>query len=195
MSVQTKAELRSELRKIRQAFVKHRESNSISIAEVIKYPLNRAFDAVMVVAGYLPFGSEADPHDVMTAAQSRGKPLVLPCLSASEAPMVFRHWTMGDPTEAAPGGFQQPLYSQMILEPDLILLPMLGFDREGNRIGQGAGHYDRALELRPSALRIGIAWSVQEVSAIPADPWDVPLDAILTEAEWIVPASSRLKRV
>ncbi len=195
MSPQTKAELRSELRKIRQAFVKKRESRILSISEIIKHPLKRAFDGAKIVAGYLPFGSEADPHDVMTSAQSLGKPLVLPCLSASDAPMAFRCWTMGDPTETAPGGFQQPLSSQTILEPDLILLPLLGFDREGNRIGQGAGHYDRALELRPSALRIGIAWSVQEVSAIPADPWDVPLDAIMTEAEWIVPAASRLKRV
>jgi 5-formyltetrahydrofolate cyclo-ligase len=193
MSVQTKAELRSELRKIRQAFVKQRLLKTIPIAETVIHPLNRALAGARVVASYLPVGSEADPHDVMALAQNLGKPLVLPCLTAREAPLVFRFWTMGDPTETAPGGFQQPLSSQMILEPDLILLPMLGFDHQGNRIGQGSGHYDRALELRPSALRIGIAWSVQEVSAIPADPWDVPLDAILTEAEWILPAASRLK--
>jgi len=194
MSVQTKAELRSELRKIRQAFVKQRFSKALPIEEAVIHPLNRVFDAAKVVAGYLPVGSEADPHDVMTSALSHGKPLVLPCLSAKDAPLVFRCWAMDDPTETAPGGFQQPLSSQMILEPDLILLPMLGFDRMGNRIGQGAGHYDRALELRPTALRIGIAWSVQEVDTIPADPWDVPLDAIMTEAEWILPTESRLKR-
>ena len=193
MSVSTKTELRSELRKVRQTFVKERFLNTIPIAEVVSHPLNRALDAARVVASYLPVGSEADPHDVMTSAHNHGKPLVLPCLTAREAPLVFRLWSPGDPTETAPGGFQQPLSSQVILEPDLILLPMLGFDRQGNRIGQGAGHYDRALALRPSALRIGIAWSIQEVSAIPADPWDVPLDAIMTEAEWIVPAASRLK--
>ena len=193
MSVQTKAELRSELRKARQEFVKERFLKTIPIAETVIHPLNRALDGARVVASYLPVGSEADPSDVMTSAQSHGKPLVLPYLTTREAPLVFRFWEMGDPTETAPGGFQQPLSSQTILEPDLILLPMLGFDRLGNRIGQGAGHYDRALELRPSALRIGIAWSVQEVPAIPADPWDVPLDAIMTEAEWIVPTVSRLK--
>lgn len=194
MSVQTKAALRSELRKIRQAFVKQRFSRIISIPELVKAPLSRVFDAAKVVAGYLPLGSEADPHDVMTSALSHGKLLALPCLMAKDAPLVFHCWAMDDPTETAPGGFQQPLSSQMILEPDLILLPMLGFDREGNRIGQGAGHYDRALELRPTALRIGVAWSVQEVDTIPADPWDVPLDAIMTEAEWILPAATRLKR-
>jgi len=194
MSVQTKATLRSELRKIRQAFVKQRFSKVLSIEEAVKHPLSCVFDAAKIVAGYLPVGSEADPHDVMTSALSHGKPLVLPCLSAKDAPLVFRCWAMDDPTETAPGGFQQPLSSQNVLEPDLILLPMLGFDRMGNRIGQGAGHYDRALELRPTALRIGIAWSVQEVDTIPADPWDVPLDAIMTEAEWIVPTASRLIR-
>lgn len=193
MSIQTKEELRKELRKTRQAFVKQRSSKIFPLVASVEQPLKRAFEAANVISSYLPVGSEADPHDVMKFAANHGKPLVLPCLTTREAPLAFRHWTPGDPTETAPGGFQQPISSQFILEPDLILLPLLGFDRSGNRIGQGAGHYDRALALRPAAMRIGIAWSVQEVGGIPADPWDVPLDAIMTEAEWIVPSASRLK--
>jgi 5-formyltetrahydrofolate cyclo-ligase len=194
MSVRTKAALRSELRKIRQAFVKQRNSKILPIAEAVRHPLIRLLDASSVVAGYLPVGSEADACDVITSALSFGKSLVLPCLSEKDAPLAFRRWAMNDPTETAPGGFQQPSSSHNVLEPDLILLPLLGFDRMGNRIGQGAGHYDRALELRPTALRIGMAWSVQEVDTIPADPWDVPLDAIMTEGEWIIPSASRLQR-
>jgi len=195
MSVRTKAALRSELRKIRQAFVIQRKSKILPIAEAVRHPLIRLLDASSVVAGYLPVGSEADACDVMASALSFGKSLVLPWLSEKDAPLAFRRWAMNDPTETAPGGFQQPTSSHNMLEPDLILLPLLGFDRIGNRIGQGAGHYDRALELRPTALRIGMAWSVQEVDTIPADPWDVPLDAIMTEAEWILPTASRFKRV
>lgn len=145
-----------------------------------------------VVAGYLPVGSEADMRDLMTSYAARGTEWCLPCLSAMDEPMVFRAWTPGDATETAPGRFQQPNSSHKIAEPDLILLPLLGFDRMGTRLGQGAGHYDRALESIPDALRIGVGWSVQEVDQLPADPWDMPLDAIMTEAEWIVPASSRL---
>lgn len=145
-----------------------------------------------VVAGYLPVGSEADLRDIMTSYAKSGTNWCLPWLATREAPMIFRHWTPGDATETAPGGFQQPLSSSAMLEPNLILLPLLGFDRSGSRLGQGAGHYDKALEHMPAALRIGIGWSVQQVDHLPADPWDMPLDAILTEKEWIVPPSSRL---
>ena len=147
-----------------------------------------------VVAGYLPVGSEADLRAVMTSYAEGGTSWCLPWLSARNAPMLFRAWKPGDETEIAPGGFAQPLSSSSIANPDLILLPLLGFDRSGNRLGQGAGHYDRALEHMPDALRVGVAWSVQEVAEVPVDPWDMPLDAILTEAEWIVPAKSRLER-
>lgn len=164
------------------------------MSAIVAPHLESALNHATVVAAYLPVGSEADPHDVMAAVRRRGRRMSLPFLSAMDAPMAFRSWDVGDPTETAPGGFQQPLFSHELLEPDLIFLPLLGFDRYGNRIGQGAGHYDRALATRLDALRIGIAWSVQEVSAIPADPWDVPLDAIMTEAEWIVPVGSRLER-
>ena len=60
-------------------------------------------------------------------------------------------------------------------------------DRRGNRLGQGAGQYDRAFAAHPAAWRIGVAWSVQQVDALAPDPWDVPLHAIVTESEWIVP--------
>ena len=74
------------------------------------------------------------------------------------------------------------------LTPDIVLTPLVGFDRRGTRLGQGAGHYDRAFAAHPAAWRVGIAWSVQEVDALPADAWDVPLHAIATEREWIVVA-------
>ena len=69
--------------------------------------------------------------------------------------------------------------------PDVILLPLIGFDRALNRLGQGAGYYDRACAALPDARRIGLAWNVQEWPALPADPWDVPLDAVATQREWI----------
>jgi 5-formyltetrahydrofolate cyclo-ligase len=60
-----------------------------------------------------------------------------------------------------------------------------GFDRTGNRIGYGAGHYDRAFAAHPHARRVGIAWSFQQLPQIPVDTWDVPLHAIATDCEWI----------
>jgi 5-formyltetrahydrofolate cyclo-ligase len=71
--------------------------------------------------------------------------------------------------------------------PDLILTPLVAFDRSLARLGQGAGHYDRAFARYPLARRIGVAFSVQEVERLPTDAWDVPLHAIVTEREWIAP--------
>ena len=66
----------------------------------------------------------------------------------------------------------------------MILTPLLAFDAALNRLGQGAGHYDRAFAANAGAWRIGVAWSVQRVETLPADPWDVPLHNIITEQGW-----------
>lgn len=79
---------------------------------------------------------------------------------------------------------RQPLLSAPPRAPDLIVTPLLGFDRAGRRIGYGAGHYDRAFQQFPGAHRIGFAWAMQEVTCVPHDPWDVPLHAIVTEREF-----------
>jgi 5-formyltetrahydrofolate cyclo-ligase len=86
----------------------------------------------------------------------------------------------------------QPLLSAEACAPDLILTPLVGFDRALNRLGQGAGYYDRAFAARPDSLRIGIAWSIQECDGLMTDPWDMPLDAVLTEKEWITAPHSRI---
>jgi 5-formyltetrahydrofolate cyclo-ligase len=91
-------------------------------------------------------------------------------------------------TEAGPWNVLQPPASAPALSPDVVLVPLVLGDRAGNRIGHGKGHYDRALShLREgrTIFTIGIAWEMQiSAEPIPADPWDVPLDAIATPAEW-----------
>jgi len=94
--------------------------------------------------------------------------------------------------EQADFGFLQPLPSAEICNPDLILTPLVGFDRSLNRLGQGAGYYDRAFAALPDSLRIGIAWSIQECDGLVPDSWDMPLDAVLTEKEWITAPHSRI---
>ena len=69
--------------------------------------------------------------------------------------------------------------------PDVIVAPLIAFDRAMNRLGQGGGYYDRAFARFPDALRIGLAWSAQEIDMIPADPWDLPLHMVMTEVELI----------
>lgn len=141
--------------------------------------------ADMVVASYVPVGGEADPAPLAQAAAALGCRLALPHVVDRATPIVFLPWAEERALVDGPYGLRQPAPSADALVPDVVLTPLVGFDRARNRLGQGAGHYDRAFAALPHARRIGIAWSVQEVAHLPADPWDVPLEAIATEREWI----------
>ena len=140
-----------------------------------------------VVASYIPIGSEADPAAFVAAARDAGCTLALPHVSTRAAPMRFLRWDPAAALTEGPFRLRQPDSNAATVRPDIILTPLLGFDRHGNRLGQGAGHYDRAFAAYPEAWRIGIAWSVQQLGALVPDPWDVPLHAIATESDWIVP--------
>jgi 5-formyltetrahydrofolate cyclo-ligase len=138
-----------------------------------------------IVAFYHPMKDEISPYQVL-AALGGGQTPALPWFADRDARMMFRQ---APAAEAGPWGVLQPSAQAPALAPDVVLVPLVLADRRGNRIGHGKGHYDRALaNLREAGpvLTIGIAWE-EQVSAqpIPADPWDVPLDAIATPAEWI----------
>ena len=141
-----------------------------------------------VVASYMPIGSEADPAVLVQAALAADCRLALPHVVDRATPLRFL--TAADAALLVPGpcGLRQPAAPAQDVEPAIIITPLLAFDRCGNRLGQGAGHYDRAFAAHPRAWRVGVAWSVQEVEALVADPWDVPLHAIVTEKEWIAPS-------
>ncbi len=139
----------------------------------------------LIVASYRPLGSEADPAPLADAARAAGCALALPHVTTRAAPLRFLAWDPSQPLERGAFGLMQPAVDAPEVSPDIILTPLVGFDDAGNRLGQGAGHYDRAFAAHPDAWRVGIAWSVQRVAALPADPWDVPLHAIATESDWI----------
>jgi len=144
-----------------------------------------AIDRASIVAGSIALGSEVDVLPLLRLARDRGRATALPVTAGRDQPIRFASWSLGDPLVAGPFGLRQPADHAPSVTPDLILTPLLGFDRALNRLGQGAGHYDRAFAACPDAVRIGVAWSVQEVDRLVADPWDVPLHAIMTEREWI----------
>ena len=101
-------------------------------------------------------------------------------MSDRASPIRFLQWEPGDPLVAGPFGLSQPDGREEVA-PDTILTPLIGFDARLNRLGQGAAHYDRAFARYPDAWRVGVAWSVQQVPAVPTDIWDVPLHAVITE--------------
>ncbi len=183
----SKSELRRTLRRKRDAFVEQIDAGQRALCfSCPPSALASLFEGCPLVAGYLPIGSEADPRRLMHAAAQAGCALALPYVLSKAQPMQFLPYIDGDELAEGPFGLKQPCKVTAAIAPDLVLVPLVGFDRQGNRLGQGAGHYDRALSLLPNAIRIGVAWSAQEVTALPADPWDEPLHAICTEKEWII---------
>lgn len=183
----TKTELRRALRARRAAFARNPGAMqslfvaSLFVAEQVKPRLAGA----QTVAAYVSDGEEVDPLPILFQAIDRGMATALPRVTARDVPMTFHQWYPGDVLLPGPFGLMQPSPDAPTAAPDLILTPLVGFDRTLNRLGQGAGFYDRAFVEFPAARRIGLAWSVQEADALPADAWDIPLHAVATEREWI----------
>jgi len=142
---------------------------------------------VGIVSAYLPIGSEIDPLPLIERLARRGVRTALPHVTGRTSPMRFLEWQPGEPLVAGPMGLSQPDSSAAELRPDVILTPLLAFDAAGNRLGYGAGHFDKAFARLPQARRIGLAWSVQSIAALSPDSWDVPLHAIVTEQGIITP--------
>lgn len=175
-----KAALRRELRARRETFAANRPE--IAVPTEFLSRLARG----LTVTSYVPIGSEADPSPLARAATEAGCVIALPHVTSREQPMRFLAWDTGAALAAGPFGLSQPAADAAELRPDIILTPLLGFDSAFNRLGYGAGHYDRAFAAFPDAWRVGVAWSVQQVDGLPVEEWDMPLHAIVTEREWIV---------
>jgi 5-formyltetrahydrofolate cyclo-ligase len=138
-----------------------------------------------ILSGFLPIRSEADLRPLMARLKQRGARLCLPVVLDKET-IVFRELLPGAPLVNTGFGTSGPAPDAAILDPDILLVPLSAFDNQGNRIGYGAGHYDRAIDrLRKKGMDpvlIGIAFDLQEVASVPAEPHDVGLNAILTES-------------
>ncbi len=182
----TKAELRAEgLR--RRAF-------AASLTPALRTELEAALArnvlphlaGARTVGAYHPLKDEISPLAIV-ADLAKGQRHGIPWFADRGARFL---WREGPATEASPWGVLQPPAGAEALAPDVVLVPVVLADRRGVRIGHGKGHYDRALaHLRESGqavFTIGLAWEAQVIDeGIPADPWDIRLDAVATPKEWI----------
>jgi len=174
------AELKAEAR--RAALARRAELDPALGEELAKVVLrDMALPKGSTVAGFWPMGSEIDIRPLLQALGERGHPLALPVTPKRGLPLSFRLWRWGEPLAAGPFGTRQPA-SGDIVTPDLVLVPLLAFDRAGRRLGYGGGYYDRTLAALPDAIRLGVAYAAQEVPEVPAGPDDVRLPRIATEA-------------
>jgi 5-formyltetrahydrofolate cyclo-ligase len=141
-----------------------------------------------IVAGFMPMKSEINPLPLLRALAGAGARLALPVVAGQGKPLIMRAWAFGEPLAAGVWGIREPEPAAPEVAPDILIVPLLAFDRTGQRVGYGAGYYDRtiaALRARQPVLAIGLAFAAQEIAAVPATPHDAPLDLVLTEREVI----------
>ena len=183
-----KPAVRARLRTARRGFVEglRRDDRLAAVLESAAERVAAHVPAGASVALYSAFGDEIDPGPLAALLAGRGHRLALPHVGVDGTTLRFLRWSPGAALIGGRYGLMQPDENGEEIAPTMILTPLVGFDRLGGRIGQGAGYYDRAFAALPGAVRIGFAWSVQELGSVPLDPWDVPLHAVATETEWIV---------
>ncbi|MHA6770206.1 5-formyltetrahydrofolate cyclo-ligase [Sphingobium ummariense] len=177
-----KGTLRMIARRRRRAFVATLDPLAHRLAfKVIPSPLARRLQDVRTVALYMGLDDEAPAQRLAAQLVAMGKAVALPRVLDRLGSMDFLPWRPEDQLFPGLFGTSHPAPAGVPVVPDAIVAPLLGFDKAMNRLGQGGGYYDRAFARWPDALRIGLAWSVQEIDAVPADPWDLPLDMVMTE--------------
>lgn len=142
----------------------------------------------LVVSGFMPMKTEINPLPLMRKLADAGAKLALPCIDGRGKPLIMRAYQFGDQFKAGQWGIREPMPDAPAVQPDILLVPLACFDRAGQRIGYGAGYYDRTIaNLRAikAITTIGIAFAVQEIPQVPATAHDERLDFVLTEKETI----------
>ncbi len=143
----------------------------------------------LCISSYIPVRGEMDPRPLCAALQKAGHRLSLPVMQGKGMPLLFRLVPPDERLIQNAYGLWEPPDSAPCVDPDLLLVPLLAFDRALNRLGSRGGYYDRtlpALRAQKPVTAIGLAYSFQEVPSVPIAAHDQPLDGVVTETEAIV---------
>jgi len=135
----------------------------------------------MTVGFCWPYKGEYDPRPLLRTLRQRGMKCALPVVVQRAEPLLFRHWSPGVAMAKGPLGIAYPVGTAQ-LDPDLLLVPLVGFGRAGDRLGYGGGYFDRTLAaLEPRPLSVGVGFELCQIDSTFPQPHDVLLDAIVTE--------------
>jgi 5-formyltetrahydrofolate cyclo-ligase len=135
-----------------------------------------------IVAGYWRIKDEMDCQPILIRLMDSFQPVCLPVVLGDDLPLELRLWEQGAALYEAGFGTLAPSELSPQVEPDIIIMPLLGFDRRGTRLGYGGGYYDRTLaRLGKRPRLVGIAFAAQELDEVPREAHDVPLDMVVTE--------------
>jgi 5-formyltetrahydrofolate cyclo-ligase len=138
----------------------------------------------VVVSGYMPLNSEISPLPLMRKLAASGAALALPVVAGRGKPLIMRAYTFGQELGRGVWDIREPKEDAVEMAPDILLVPLAAFDRNGGRIGYGAGYYDmtiNALRGQKSIIAVGLAYAAQEIPAVPITEHDALLDLVLTE--------------
>jgi 5-formyltetrahydrofolate cyclo-ligase len=181
-----KAELRRQARARRDALpAGMRAAAAQAIAE---RPFPVAITPQAIVSGFMPIGSEINPIALMRKLAGCGARLALPAVAGPGKPLTMRAFVFGQRLVAGTWGIREPATDAAEVFPDILLVPLLAFDRSGERIGYGAGYYDLTiahLRARKTVIACGLAFAAQEIASVPTTARDARLDLVLTEREVI----------
>jgi len=181
-----KAALRSELIARRDALPAPERAAAAEAIAARPFPL--AIAPGTIVSGFSALKAEINPVPLMRRLADAGAQLALPVVAGRGKPLIMRAWSFGAPLVSGVWGIREPAPSAPEVEPDILLVPLLAFDRAGGRIGYGAGYYDMtiaALRAKKPVVAVGVAYGSQEIDSVPVTPRDARLDLVLTEREAI----------
>ena len=180
---QAKKSLRSQVIKRRDELPEAKSLENSAIVAMQAKALSARFEQKAYISVYARMGSEIDPAPMCDQLTDLGRILCLPVMIQLGQPLIFRQWRPGDELEPKKWGILEPLADAPVVEPDLLLLPMVAFDAQGWRLGYGGGFYDRTLarlRSRKTIIAIGLAFDEQEVDVVPHAAYDERLDLVLT---------------
>jgi 5-formyltetrahydrofolate cyclo-ligase len=177
----TLAERKSAAREA--AYVRRKVAHETAVANVAGY-LSEVLAGYRGVplSGYMAMRTEIDPTPAMAEAAAHG-PVCVPVIVNAGQPLLFSRWEPDAALIDGPFGARIPAVEDYF-EPEILIVPLVAFDRKGGRLGYGGGFYDRTLELlrsKRATLAIGFAYSAQEADVLPLEPTDQPLNMIVTE--------------
>ena len=182
MIEQAKAALRVRAHAARAALPVHVRAEAAGAAAAYFFD-GVALEADDVVAAYWRIRDEMDCQPILVRLMDDGQTVVLPVVTGPDEPLEMRVWEEGAPLYEAGFGTLAPSDLAPQMEPDVMLVPLLGFDKFGTRLGYGGGYYDRTLAyMQKKPKLVGLAFAAQELDVIPREGHDVPLDMVVTEA-------------
>ena len=180
--IDRKAALRRDAAARRDTLAPHERERAALTVAAAAFPV--AVAPGTAVSGFFPIRSEISPLPLMRRLAIGGARLALPVIAGRGQPLTMRAWAFGAPVATGVWGIREPYPDAEEVFPDIVIVPLLAFDRHGGRLGYGGGFYDRTLRrLRAmkSVTAIGLAFAAQQIAEVPTGPGDERLDVVLTE--------------